>query len=226
MPTPKQILVTAFGPFDGRSENASSLVLKLLRKTFPEIRTRILPVDSVIAPSRLRQALRQIRPDALILLGEAAGSKTIRLETTAFNELDFRIPDIAGRQPSPRPILQGASPILRSTLPLKNLISLLAADDHQVMLSNNPGRYLCNQVLYVALAIIQSHQIPCRAGFIHLPLVPDYPTDRATLAVAQVIRALYHPDESDLTDSCPPLATDIQISFAASAAARKIRARP
>ena len=94
------ILVTAFGPFAGRSENASSLALRELKIRRPEIRTRILPVDSVIAPTRLRQALRLIRPDVLILLGEAAGSKTIRLETTAFNELDFRIPDISGRQPT------------------------------------------------------------------------------------------------------------------------------
>ena len=88
-----KILVTAFGPFDGRSENASSLALRELKKAFPKIHTRILPVDSVIAPARLKQALQLIRPDALILLGEAAGSKSIRMETTAWNELNFKIPD-------------------------------------------------------------------------------------------------------------------------------------
>lgn len=184
------ILVTAFGPFDGRSENASSLVLSELKSTLPEIRTRILPVDSVIAPARLRQALRLIRPEVLILLGEAAGSKTIRLETTAFNELDFRIPDVSGRQPTARPIRRGAPPIRRSTLPLKQINTLLSANDHEVILSNNPGRYLCNQVLYVALDFIERHTLPCRAGFIHLPLAEDYPTERASDAVSRVIRSL------------------------------------
>lgn len=192
-----QILVTAFGPFDGRSENASSLVLKGLKQSFPEIRTRILPVDSVIAPVRLKKALRLIRPDVLILLGEAAGSKTIRLETTAFNELDFRIPDISGRQPTTRPIQHAAPPIRRSTLPLQKFNSLLSANDHQVILSNNPGRYLCNQVLYVALGMIEQIDIPCRAGFIHLPLHQDYPTARATEALVRVIEALKYPDSPD-----------------------------
>ncbi len=183
------ILVTAFGPFDGRSENASSLVLNELKAEMPEIRTRLLPVDSVIAPARLRQALRLVRPEILILLGEAAGSKTIRLETTAFNELDFRIPDISGRQPATRPIRHDAPPIRRSTLPLKQINKLLSANDHEVILSNNPGRYLCNQVLYVALEYLELHSLSCRAGFIHLPLAEDYPTNRAADAVSRIIRS-------------------------------------
>jgi pyroglutamyl-peptidase len=185
-----KILVTAFGPFDGRSENASSLALSGLKANLPEIRTRILPVDSVVAPTRLRQALRLIRPEILILLGEAAGSKTIRLETTAFNELDFRIPDISGRQPTARPIRRDAPPIRRSTLPLKQINTLLSANDHEVILSNNPGRYLCNQILYIALEYLELHALPCRAGFIHLPLAVDYPTIRATDALGRIIKQL------------------------------------
>ena len=184
------ILVTAFDPFDGRPENASSLALRELKINYPGIRSRVLPVDSVIAPARLRQALRAIRPEVLILLGEAAGSKTLRLETTAFNELDFRIPDISGRQPSARPIRQGAPPIRRSTLPLKQINTLLSANNHESILSNNPGRYLCNQVLYVALEYLELHALPCRAGFIHLPLAADYPTDRAVDAVGRILRSL------------------------------------
>jgi pyrrolidone-carboxylate peptidase len=71
-----KILVTAFGLFDGRAENASSLALHEIRKALSNIHTRILPVDSVIAPARLKQALRVIRPDILILLGESAGSRS------------------------------------------------------------------------------------------------------------------------------------------------------
>lgn len=188
-----KLLVTAFGPFDGRSENASSLALVELKRAFPEIRTRILPVDSVIAPARLRQALRLIRPDALILLGEAAGCKSIRLETTAWNELRFKIPDLAGRQPFARPISPGSPPIRKSSLPLKRFHTLLGSKGHQVSLSNNPGRYLCNQILYVALGCIDQLAISCRAGFIHLPLAHDYPTERSVDAISQVIRSLTRP---------------------------------
>ena len=185
-----KILITAFGPFDGRSENASSLVLRELQTAFPGIRSRILPVDSVIAPARLRQALRSIRPDALILLGEAAGSKTIRLETTAWNELDFKIPDIAGRQPVSRPIRTGSPASRRSTLPLAEIHQRLDAAGHPVSLSDDPGRYLCNQLFYLALEFLYPLAISCPAGFVHLPLARDYPTARAADALGHLIREI------------------------------------
>lgn len=185
-----KILVTAFGPFGGRSGNASSLALRELKIAFPEIHTRILPVDSVVAPARLKQALRQLRPGILIMLGEAAGSKVIRLETTAWNELDFTIPDIAGRQPLARPVLSKSPAALNATLPLEEIHASLVSLGHQAVLSDDAGRYLCNQLSFVALDYLQRHAIPCAAGFIHLPLAEDYPTDRATAVLGHVIHAL------------------------------------
>jgi pyroglutamyl-peptidase len=185
-----KILVTAFGPFDGRAENASSLALTQLKKGFPKIHTRVLPVDSVIAPSRLKQALRIIQPEVVILLGEAAGSRAIRLESTAWNELDFRIPDLAGRQPISRPIRDGASASHSSTLPLNQIQKRLRSHKHPAELSSDPGRYLCNQVFFTALDFLEAQSIPCRAGFIHLPLAEDYATERAVEALGWVIRSL------------------------------------
>jgi len=185
-----KILVTAFGPFDGRLENASLLALRGLMKIFPQLRTRILPVDSMVAPARLRQAMKTIRPDALVMLGEAAGSSEIRLETTAWNELDFRIPDIAGRQPSPRQIVATAPASLSSTLPLEAIHQKLAEQGHEVRFSNDPGRYLCNQVFFTARHFLETGAVTCPAGLIHLPLERDYPTGRAVAALAEVMGVL------------------------------------
>jgi len=184
------ILVTAFGPFDGRSENASSLVLKHLRADYPGIRTRVLPVDSVSGPARLRRALGGIRPRAVVMLGEAAGSSGIRLETTAWNRLDFRIPDIAGRMPRDRPIARDGPTSIGSTLPLEQLHRLLLEAGHQVGLSDDPGRYLCNQVFFTARLWLERRHLNHPAGFIHLPLAADYPTARAAEAIGTVLREL------------------------------------
>lgn len=193
-----KILVTAFGPFAGRPENASSLALRELKKDFPGIHTRILPVDAVIAPSRLKRALQQIRPNALIMLGEAAGSREIRLETTAWNEKDFRIPDIAGRQPSSSPIIRGAPNHFISTLPIPAIHARLLDSGHEVTLSDDAGRYLCNQLFYVARQYLETHTMRSAAGFIHLPLAQDYPTARAVNALAQVIGILTQQDHFPL----------------------------
>lgn len=183
-----KLLVTAFGPFGGRELNASSLVLAGLRKSFPGLRTRVLPVDAVIAPSRLIQAIRLIQPDALVMLGEAGGSTSIRLETTAWNELDFRIPDIAGRKYSSRPIRRAAPVSLPSTLPLTEIHDRLVSNGHPVAFSQDPGRYLCNQVFFRAMDHLAQNSLAIPAGFIHLPLECDYPTARAVAALGDVIR--------------------------------------
>lgn len=174
-----RLLVTAFGPFDGRLENASSLALRALKRRRPGIRTRIFPVDAVAAPARLRRALHELQPDAVILLGEAAGSTTLRLETTAWNRLDFTIPDIRGRQPTPREIIPGAPEKLASTLPLERFHTRLSDAGHPVAFSDDPGRYLCNQLFFTARWFFESRGRSCPAGFIHLPLADTLPTHRA-----------------------------------------------
>ncbi len=184
------LLVTAFGPFGGRELNASSLALEGLRKSFPRLRTRVLPVDAVIAPSRLIQAIRLIQADALIMLGEAGGSTGIRLETTAWNELDFRIPDIAGRKYSSRPIRRAAPASLSSTLPLVEIHERLVSLGHPVTFSQDPGRYLCNQIFFRAMDHLAQNGIAIPAGFIHLPLERDLPTDCAVEAISEVVQIL------------------------------------
>ena len=185
-----RILVTAFGPFDGRPENASSLALRGLKREFPWINTRVLPVDSLLGPARMVRALRQLRPDALVMLGEAAGSKTLRLERIARNELDFSIPDAAGRQPRATAIHPDAPSFLRSTLPCESIRAALEAAGHAVALSDDAGRYLCNQVMFRALQQIGKPAIPCLAGFIHVPLAGEDPTSRVVDALGLVIRRL------------------------------------
>jgi pyroglutamyl-peptidase len=185
-----RILITAFGPFGGRSRNASSLALAGLKRRLPRINSRVFPVDAVVAPRRMDQALRQTKPDVLIMLGEAGGSTSVRLESTAWNELDFRIPDNAGRQPL-KSIIDPESPAsLPATLPLEMIRQQLTAAGHPVEISSDPGRFLCNQMLFHALRSIARQTIPTIAGFIHLPLESDYPTIHAVNALATAVATI------------------------------------
>ena len=186
-----KLLVTAFGPFGGRSCNASSLALEGLKRRLPWLSTRILPVDSVVAPLRMSRALREVRPDAVLMLGEAGGSQSIRLETMAWNELDFRIPDIAGRQPQRVGIDAFAAHSITASLPYEEIHACLLARGHACEVSCDPGRYLCNQMLFHTLRVVEKHRYQTMAGFIHLPLEFDCPTPRAVdaleLAVAVIV---------------------------------------
>ena len=185
-----KLLVTAFGPFGGRPRNASSLALAGLKERMPWINTRILPVDAVLAPLRMSRALREVRPDAVLMLGEAGGGTAIRLETTAWNELDFRIPDNAGRQPRRLRIDERAPDSLSSTLPFKSIHEALSSAGHEAVLSDDPGRYLCNRILFHTLLRMDESRSGARAGFVHLPWETDYPTARAVNALGLVVAAV------------------------------------
>lgn len=186
----RTVLVTAFQPFGGRATNASLLAMRVLRNDHAWLRTRILPVDSHLGPLRLRRALREVKPDALVMLGEAGGSREIRLETMAWNELDFRIPDAAGRQPVKSPIHLDGPGFLASTLPFATLRTSLADDGFPVVCSEDAGRYLCNQILFDALHHIEARSLGCMAGFVHLPLESELPTSRAAAALARLVTIL------------------------------------
>lgn len=185
-----RVLVTAFGPFGGRSRNASLLALRGLKQSMPWIRTRVLPVDAELGPMRLRKAIRELRPKVLVMLGEAGGSHEIRLETTAWNELDFRIPDAAGRQPRGIRIRENTPDLLKTTLPLDRLLDALTAEGHPVKLSEDAGRYLCNQVFFDAMHSLSRWSIGCTAGFVHLPLENDYATPRVVAALEKILAEL------------------------------------
>lgn len=185
MPPVQPLLVTAFGPFGGRKVNASSLALAQLRQADRSLRTRTLPVDLVEAPRRLHDAVRRISPRAVLLLGESGKATTLRLETLAWNELDFLIPDLAGRQPRSQPIDPVAPPRLRTAVPAGRLRQALARAGHPAELSKDPGRYLCNRIYYAAL---QRSGVP--ALFVHLPLENRLSPDRAADALRVIINLL------------------------------------
>lgn len=185
-----KLLVTAFGSFGGRPHNASAMALAGLRERLPWINTRVLPVDAALAPLRMSRALREVRPDAVLILGEAGGSKAIRLETTAWNEMDFRIPDNAGRQPRGLRIDERAPDFLASTLPFETIHEALSANGHEVEFSDDPGRYLCNRILFHTLLRMDLSRTSARAGFIHLPLESDYPTARAVEALQLAVSVI------------------------------------
>lgn len=149
-------------------------------------------MDSVVAPQRMSRALHEVGPDAVIMLGEAGGSASMRLETIAWNELDFRIPDRAGRQPQGQCIDSSAARSMSSTLPFEVIHARLLECGHACEVSTDAGRYLCNQILFHTLSVLEKRGPHRKAGFIHLPLEEDYPTSRAVdalaCAVAVVVR--------------------------------------
>ena len=109
-------------------------------------------------------------PDAVLMLGQAAGRSAITPETTAKNIMNARIPDNAGFQPRELPIRKSRSAALYSTLPLESILEVLNALDIPCEVSDDAGEFVCNTLFYRMLRHV-NRKIP--TGFIHVPCIPE-----------------------------------------------------
>ena len=60
-------------------------------------------------------------------------------------------------------------------------------------ISNSAGTYVCNHLMYSVLYSIKKNALPTKAGFIHVPYIPEQTVnkkDKASLALEEIVRGL------------------------------------
>jgi pyroglutamyl-peptidase len=188
------LLLTGFEAFGGRTRNPSqevALALDGLSVGALKVVSRVLPVDTEAAAEVLSAAIAALQPVAVVCLGEAANRMSISLERVAVNLMDFRIPDNQGRLIVDQAIVADGPAAYFTTLPVRALHDALAAEGVPVKLSLTAGAFLCNQVMYQLLHMLQESEIP--AGFVHLPRSfsnPDAELDVDLPAIQAGVRRL------------------------------------
>ena len=117
----KRLLITGFAPFGGNGINPAWQAVQALPETVGgwELVKREVPVTFRGAPQTLYAALDETEPDAVLMIGLAAGRDGITPERQAVNEMTARIPDNGGNQPQNEPVVSGGPEILYSTLPVE-----------------------------------------------------------------------------------------------------------
>lgn len=183
-----KLLLTGFEPFGGQAVNPSERVIKALTtQQFAgiDLQTAILPVDHERGPAALLAAYESTQPDAVICLVEAGRRMRISIERVAINLLDYRLPDNAGRQIVDEPIAPDGPAAYFCTLPARALHQAMLDGGVPAELSLSAGAFLCNQVTYTLLHHLATTRRRCRAGFIHLPFLPEQAA-RESLPVASM----------------------------------------
>ena len=173
-PTPPRILVTGFEPFGGQDINPSWEVARCLQgRPIAGAQLQAVQLPCVFGQSLdvLQQALERWQPVLVLALGQAEGRCDIAIERVAINVNDARIADNAGAQPLDTPVVAGAPAAFFSTLPIKRILAGLRAAGLPASVSQSAGTFVCNHVFYGLLHALQGR--PVRAGFIHLPLLPE-----------------------------------------------------
>lgn len=169
-----RFLLTGFEPFGAHSVNPSQLVAERLGGA-------VLPVSVARMPGELERAIEATSPEVVLGVGLAALRTQVAVERVAINVLDFTIPDNDGVLLEGEPIDPSGAPAWFSTLPVRRIAGRWLEEEIPSYLSNTAGTYICNQMLYTALAIGRERGF--RAGFVHLPPLEHVPLDRQLRAV-------------------------------------------
>ncbi len=171
----KTVLLTAFEPFGGDPINPSAEIVRALDGRViarHAVAGAILPCAFGAAPRVLARLRRRHEPDLVICLGLAAGRDGITPERVAINIADARLPDNAGAQPEDAPVVRGGPAAYWSRLPIRAIVDALRAGNIPAAVSSTAGTYVCNHVFYALMHALRRTR-SVRAGFIHVPQVPE-----------------------------------------------------
>lgn len=193
----KKLLLTAFESFAGESINPSlEAARQMERVDFPDTAVHVaeLPVDRYRAVEMALELVHSIKPDIIIMLGEAGGRYRVNPERVAINIDDFRIPDNSGNQPKDEPIVEGGPAAYFSTLPIRAITERIVNAHIPAAISNSAGSYLCNRLFFSVMHAIAVERLPVTAGFMHLPYLHDqamnkYP-DAPSLSRESIVEAV------------------------------------
>ncbi|HEV8691890.1 MAG TPA: pyroglutamyl-peptidase I [Ideonella sp.] len=169
------ILLTGFEPFGGEAINPSWEVARALHGAQvgeSRVVALQLPCRFGEAGAALQSAIERHRPAWVLALGQAAGRSDFSIERIAINVDDARIADNAEARPIDQPVVEGGPAAYFATLPIKAMVAGLRAAGLPASVSNSAGTFVCNHVFYALMHELRGAPA-VRAGFMHLPLLPE-----------------------------------------------------
>lgn len=186
-----KIIVTGFDPFGGEKINPSIECVKALPEVEGVELIRLeLPTVFKESAKRLNEVINDVKPDAVLSVGQAGGRPGITMERIAINVDDARIPDNISQQPIDEEIQVEGEAAYFSTLPIKRIVKAIREAGIPAEVSNSAGTFVCNHIMYQALFAATKAEKPFKAGFMHIPFIPEQTTDKPSLSLEESTKAL------------------------------------
>ena len=186
-----KIIVTGFDPFGGEKINPSIECVKALPEVEGVELIRLeLPTVFKESAKRLNEVINEVKPDAVLSVGQAGGRPGITMERIAINVDDARIPDNISQQPIDETIQTKGAAAYFSTLPIKRIVKAIREAGIPVEVSNSAGTFVCNHIMYQELFAATKADKPIKAGFMHIPFIPEQTTDKPSLPLEESTKAL------------------------------------
>lgn len=119
-------------------------------------------------------AARETPPAIVLSTGVFSGRATVTVERIAVNVQDFQFADDDGHRPAGEPVEASGPTAYLATVPIKAMAHAMRGRGIPTLVSNSASTHGCNAVMYTALHLIATKNLPTRAGFIHLPDTPEH----------------------------------------------------
>lgn len=157
-----RILISGFEPFNGESVNPSFEAVKKISDS--RIVPVLLPVSFTRSVSVLYESIDQLKPDAVVCVGQAGGRVCVTPEKYAFNVMTGT--DSDGCVKKDDIICAGAPSILRPVLNSDSMCEAIRRSGLPSYVSESVGRFVCNCVMFNSIL----SGIP--SAFLHVPYIP------------------------------------------------------
>lgn len=190
-----KILVTGFDPFGENTINPSIEAVKLLPDTVQNIEIVKLEIPTKFDESAIlvQDIIIKEEPDYVLHIGQAGGRSEMTPERVAINVDDASIADNAGKQPIDQTIQVNGEAAYFSTLPVKAMVQYMTEAGVAASVSNTAGTFVCNHIMYQTLHFLKTRFSDIKAGFIHIPFLPQQVVNRpnmASMPLDEIVRGI------------------------------------
>ena len=174
-----KILVTGFEPYGKTPINPAEQVARRLngsRIGEAECSGRILPNTFFQCIDSLKQAMEELAPEVVVMLGEYPGRAMITVERIAQNLNDgtrYGLADNDGKRLQGDLTAPDGPAAYYTTLPIRAMVLAMREAGFPSDISDAPGTFCCNHLMYGALHHAATAGLKTRVGWIHLPALPE-----------------------------------------------------
>lgn len=190
-----KVLLTGFDPFGGDKVNPATEAVKRVSDNVNGVEVVKIEVPTVFHKSIdvVAKTIEEVKPDAVLCIGQAGGRFDLTPERVAINLDDARIADNEGNQPIDVKIFEDGEPAYFATLPIKAMVASMRNAGIPASVSNTAGTFVCNHLMYGVLYTLAKKYPGVRGGFMHVPFIPEQVINRAntpSMALADIVKGI------------------------------------
>lgn len=181
------VLLTGFEAFGDTPVNPAEHVARHLDGAAIEgatVVSRVIPNSFFTCIEVVAAAIEEVRPAAVVMLGEYGGRAMVTVERIAQNFNDgarYGLRDNAGLLLQGEPTVPDGPAAYYSNLPIRAMVRAMRDAGIPADISDVAATFCCNHLMYGILHHIAVNDLGIRAGWIHLPHLPEVAALEANL---------------------------------------------